>query len=333
MTTRTSAVILFFLLLIESRHSIDAHEVRPGYLEIRQRSAEIYDVLWKVPALGDLRLRLDVRFPEQCSLIGPPVTMQSGDAFLVRRSIRCPGGLEGHSISVDGLLDTMTDVLVRLERTDGTTQVSRLTPAAPSFTVEASPDAFQVAKTYTSLGIEHILLGIDHLLFILALLLVVRGSWMLVKTVTAFTVAHSITLALAALGLVHMPGPPVEATIALSIVFVAAEIVRSDPDNPGLTIRRPWMIAFAFGLLHGFGFAGALSEIGLPQNDIPIALLMFNVGVELGQLAFVFVVLGLWKVVCRFPVHGPVWIEKVPAYGIGIVAAYWTIGRVFALLA
>ena len=130
-----------------------------------------------------------------------------------------------------------------------------------------------------------------------------------------------------------MPGPPVEATIALSIVFVASELVRGDTENPGLTKRRPWLIAFAFGLLHGFGFAGALSEIGLPQQDIPIALLMFNVGVELGQLAFVFVVLGLWKLVRRCPVHGPVWIEKLPAYGIGVVAAYWTIDRVIGFLA
>lgn len=333
MTTRIPAVILLFFLLFEAWHSSDAHEVRPGYLEIRQRSAEIYDVLWKVPALGDLRLRLEVRFPEQCSVTVPPVTMQSGDAFLNRWSIRCPEGLKGHSISVDGLFDTMTDVLVRLERTDGTTQVSRLTPAAPSFTVVASPDIFQVAMTYTSLGIEHILLGVDHLFFILALLFVVRGTWALVRTVTAFTVAHSITLALASLGFVHVPGPPVEAAIALSIVFVAAEIVRRDSDNPGMTERQPWIIAFAFGLLHGFGFAGALSQIGLPRHDIPIALLTFNVGVELGQLAFVFAVLGLWRLVRRFPVHGPVWIGKMPAYGIGIVAAYWTIDRVIALLA
>ena len=333
MTAKIVAVILFFLLLIEAPRSLDAHEVRPGYLEIRQRSAAIYDVLWKVPARGDLRLRLEVRFPDRCSIIDPPVKMRSGGAFLNRWSVRCPEGLEGHSISIDGLVDTMTDVLVRLERADGTTQVARLTPAAPSFTVEASPDALQVSRTYTLLGIEHILLGIDHLLFVLALLLAVRGSWRLVKTVTAFTVAHSITLALASLGMVHVPGPPVEAAIALSIVFVASELVRGDADNPGLTRRRPWMIAFAFGLLHGFGFAGALSEIGLPQQDIPIALLMFNVGVELGQLSFVFVVLGLWRLARRSLIHCPVGLQKLPAYGIGIVAAYWTIDRVFGFLA
>ncbi len=327
----TKVFVVVFILLLNV--ALDAHEVRPGYLEIRQRSAEIYDVLWKVPARGDLRLRLEVRFPEQCSITDPSVQMQSGNAFLERWAVRCPEGLAGHSISIDGLVDTMTDVLVRLEHTNGATQVSRLTPAAPSFMVEATPDALQVAATYTTLGIEHILLGIDHLLFVLALLLVVRGSWTLVKTVTAFTVAHSITLALASLGVVHVPGPPVEATIALSIVFVASEIVRGDTNNPGLTKRRPWMIAFAFGLLHGFGFAGALAEIGLPQQDIPIALLMFNVGVELGQLSFVFVVLGLWRVVRRFPIHGSVWTEKLPAYGIGIVAAYWTIDRVFGILA
>ena len=333
MTTKISAVILVCLLLIEARHFARAHEVRPGYLEIRQRSAEDYDVLWKVPALGDLRLRLEARFPERCLVTRPPVTMQSGDAFLKRWSIRCPGGLEGESISIDGLIDSMTDVLVRLERSDGTTQVLRLTPAAAEFTVATSPGMLQVATTYTTLGIEHILLGIDHLLFILALLFLVRGTWTLVKAVTAFTVAHSITLALASLGFVYVPGPPVEAAIALSIVFVATEIIRRDRGEPGLAQRKPWLIAFAFGLLHGFGFAGALSEIGLPSREIPIALLMFNVGVELGQLAFVVAVLGLWQLIRRVASFGPAWIEKVPAYGIGIVAAFWTIDRVVAMLA
>ena len=333
MTTRALAVIVGSLLVIRAACTLDAHEVRPGYLEIRQRSADTYAVLWKVPARGDLRLRLEVRFPERCSVTVPSVKTQVGNAFLERWSVRCRGGLEGHSISIDGLVDTLTDVLVRLEQTDGTTQVFRLTPAAPRFTVEASPGALRVATTYGGLGIEHILFGSDHLLFVLALLLIVRASWALVKTVTAFTVAHSITLALASLGVVHVPGPPVEAAIALSIVLVASEIVRGDTDSPGLTRRRPWSIAFAFGLLHGLGFAGALSEIGLPQQGLPVALLMFNVGVELGQLAFVMVVLGLWRALKRFAVHRPGRMEKLPAYGIGIVAAYWTIDRVSGFLA
>ena len=329
---RHAAVIAFMTLLLAAPRLLDAHEVRPGYLEIRQRSAEVYDVLWKVPARGDLRLGLEVLFPQQCSVIGPSVRMQTGGAFVDRWSIRCPGGLVNRSISIVGLPDSMTDVLVRFERADGTTQIARLTPAAPTFTVEASSGALQVATTYMILGIEHILLGIDHLLFVLALLLIVRGSWTLVKTVTAFTVAHSITLALASLGMVHMPGPPVEATIALSIVFVASEIARRGEKNPGLTERRPWVVALLFGLLHGFGFAGALSEIGLPQQDIPLALFTFNLGVELGQLAFVFAALALWTAARRLPMRSRAWTGKLLPYGIGIIAAYWTIERVVGFL-
>ena len=178
-------------------------------------------------------------------------------------------------------------MLVRLQRLDGSTQLARLTPSAPSFVVEATPSKTQVVRSYLPLGVEHILTGVDHLLFVLALLIITRGSWRLVKTVTAFTVAHSITLSLAALGFVHVPSAPVEAVIALSIVFVAAEIVHSRQGRPGLTERAPWVVAFTFGLLHGFGFAGALSEIGLPQLDIPLALFSFNVGVEIGQLLFI----------------------------------------------
>jgi len=326
-------LVLTCVALFHAPRPAAAHEVRPGYLEIRQRSADTYDVLWKVPALGELRLRLEARFPEECVVTAPRITTKSGDSFLHRWSIQCPDGLVGRSIAIDGLADTMTDVLVRFERTDGTTQVTRLRPAAPAFTVTASPNLFQVATTYTILGIEHILLGIDHLLFVLALLFVVRGAWPLIKTVTAFTVAHSITLGLAALGLVHVPGPPVEAVIALSIVFVAKEIVSIEAGHPGLTQRQPWIIAFSFGLLHGFGFAGALADIGLPQRDIPVALLSFNIGVELGQLAFVFVILGLVGLVRLFMIESRPWMRTVPVYGIGIVATYWTIERVLAVLA
>ncbi len=193
-------------------------------------------------------------------------------------------------------------MLVRLERLDGTTQVTRLTPSAPSFVVEAAPRALQVARTYLVLGVEHILGGIDHLLFVLALLILVKGTRRLIATVTAFTVAHSLTLAGATLGFVHVPGPPVEAAIALSIVFVAAEIIHSRQGNAGLTERFPWVVAFTFGLLHGFGFASALNEVGLPQAAIPVALLFFNVGVEIGQLLFiaaVFAVIALARRIAR----------------------------------
>jgi hydrogenase/urease accessory protein HupE len=224
---------------------------------------------------------------------------------------------------------------VRLERLDGSTQLARLTPSSPSFVVEATPSKTQVLRSYLSLGVEHILGGIDHLLFVLALLIITRGTWSLIKTVTAFTVAHSITLSLAALGFVRVPPAPVEAVIALSIVFVAAEIVRSRQGRPGLTDRAPWVVAFTFGLLHGFGFAGALSEIGLPQLDIPLALFSFNVGVEIGQLLFIAAVFAIAAVARQIMRHvalpQPVWAWRVAPYVIGSVSAFWLIQRVAAL--
>jgi len=311
-----------------------AHEARPGYLELRQTGAETWSVLWKVPAQGEMRLSIYPRFPESCGLAGEPVAVQAGGAYTERTSIACKGGLAGHAIGIDGLSATMTDVLVHMEGPDATTQITRLTPSAPSFVVEAAPKAIEVARTYLVLGVEHILLGIDHLLFVLALLILVKGTRRLIWTVTAFTLAHSLTLAGATLGFVHVPGPPVEAAIALSIVFVAAEIVHSRQGMEGLTERFPWIVAFTFGLLHGFGFASALSEVGLPQTAIPVALLFFNVGVEIGQLlfiAFVFAVIALARqVMRRFGVSQPAWTWRLPPYAIGSVAAFWSIQRIAA---
>ncbi len=306
----------------------EAHEVRPGYLALRQTGAESFDVLWKVPAKGDLRLSLKARLPENCVAPAPRSSYFGGGASTDRWSVRCDGGLTGRTITIDGLSSTMTDVLVRLERADGTTQVTRLSPSEPSFVVEAAPSAMQVAGTYLGLGVEHILLGIDHLLFVLALLILVEGTRRLVATITAFTVAHSLTLGAATLGFVHVPQTPVEAIIALSIVFVATEIVRSRHGSPGLTQRWPWIVAFTFGLLHGFGFAGALTEIGLPAQAVPLALLFFNVGVELGQLAFIAAVALVMVAARRLALPQPAWAWRVPAYGIGALAAYWTIERV-----
>ena len=256
-------LILILLAVIAAR--VSAHEVRPAYLEMRQTGAETYDVLWKVPARGDnLRLGLYVELPAGCTNVTEPRASLANSAFTERWTVQCPGGLTGGTIHIAGLSTTMTDVLVRLERLDGTTQVTRLTPAAPSFEVAAAAKALGVARTYTVLGVEHILSGIDHLLFVLALLIITRGGWKLVKTVTAFTASHSITLTLATLGYIHVPQRPVEAIIALSIVFVASEIVHTRAGRPGLTARAPWVVAFAFGLMHGVGFASGLSDAGLP---------------------------------------------------------------------
>ncbi len=305
-----------------------AHEVRPGYLELRQTAPDAFAVLWKVPARGEDRFGIRPALPEHCTADAAPAGSFTGDAYVERFTVRCPGGLDGRRIAIDGLTATLTDALVRLERADGGTQTVRLTPAAPSFVVERSPGQLDVALTYLWLGVEHILLGFDHLLFVLALLLLIGGTRRLVATVTAFTVAHSLTLAAATLGLVHVPPQPVEATIALSIVFVAAEIVHAGHGRVGLTERQPWVVAFVFGLLHGLGFAGALAEVGLPLHAIPLALLFFNLGVEAGQLLFIAAVLGVIVLARRAGLAAPAWAWRLPAYGIGSLAAYWTLARV-----
>jgi hydrogenase/urease accessory protein HupE len=330
---KTPNIIAVVLLMAWGLSATDApaHELRPAYLELRETGPDTFDVLWKVPAAAESRrLALYVRFPEGCVNLSEPRGMFSGCAHLERWRVKAPKGLSGERITIDGLPSTMTDVLVRVERLDGTTQVTRLTPAHPSFLVEASPDKLQVVRTYLVLGVEHILTGIDHLLFVLALLLITRGGWLLVKTVTAFTVSHSITLTAATLGFVHVPQRPVEAIIALSIVFVATEILQGYRGRVGIAARAPWVVAFTFGLLHGFGFAGALSEVGLPQGQIPVALLFFNLGVEAGQLIFVAAVLSVIAVVQRIRIPAPRWVELVPPYAIGSVAMFWVIQRVAA---
>jgi hydrogenase/urease accessory protein HupE len=331
---------IFFAL---SSSPVSAHEVRPAYLELRQTGTATYDVLWKVPARGDnMRLGLYVEFPSRTTNVTRPQTLFANDASTERWSIRRTGGLTGDEIHITGLAATMTDVLVRIENLDGTTQVTRVTPSSPSFVVAAAPRALDVTRTYQVLGVEHILFGVDHLLFVLALLILVKGWRKLVGTITAFTIAHSITLAIATLGFVHVPSKPVEATIALSIIFVACEIVHRRQGRSGLTETWPWVIAFSFGLLHGLGFAGALREVGLPQNAIPLALLFFNIGVELGQLLFIGVVMAVITLAVRAgrkfshwnvkPQSAFSWCENISAYAIGGVAAFWLIERTLNFL-
>jgi hydrogenase/urease accessory protein HupE len=319
-----------------------AHEVRPGYLEIRELGADRYAFVWKVPAKGEYRLGLHLQMPAECT-DAPETGLFAGGAFIERWTGTCKGGITGRRIDVEGLSATMTDVLVRVERLDGTTQTTRLTADRAWFEVTALPGRFEVSKTYFALGVEHILLGVDHLLFVLGLLFLV-GSWRrLVATVTAFTVAHSITLAAATLGLVRVPQAPIEATIALSVMFVAAEVLRGAQGKPGLAARAPWVVAFVFGLLHGFGFAGALREVGLPQMDIPLALFFFNVGVEAGQLIFIAAVMAVLSLATRLlrargaagqgPWRTEALVRTPVAYLIGGTAAFWVVQRVAAFWA
>jgi hydrogenase/urease accessory protein HupE len=323
-------IVLAVLAICASIPAAQAHEVRPGYLEIRDAGTDAFDVTWKVPASGEYRLSMYVRLPGNCT--GAPTSGTfAGGAFIERWRASCPGGLIGEKIAIDGLSATRTDVLVRFNRADGSTQTVRLTPEQTSFEATAEPDRWQVAKTYFALGVEHILFGFDHLLFVLGLLFLV-GNWKrLVATVTAFTVAHSITLAAATLGFVQVPQTPVEAAIALSVMFVAAEILHADRGQPGLTARAPWVVAFVFGLLHGLGFAGALREVGLPQLDIPVALLFFNVGVEAGQLMFIAAVVAALSLVSRLSRgRAQVLIRTPAAFVIGSLAAFWVVQRVAA---
>jgi hydrogenase/urease accessory protein HupE len=306
-----------------------AHESRPGYLEINEVEPGQYELFWKVPRRGDMRLSISPVLPVHCEDLLPLSRQATPGAFIERRTVSCGSeGLAGQTVSLSGLSTTITDVLVRVNSFDGESQTLLLKPENPSFTVAAAQPALEVAWAYTRLGIEHILSGIDHLLFVLGLMLLVNGIAQLVKTITAFTLAHSITLAMAALGYVNVPQAPIEAVIALSILFLATELANRDGRQPDLTERIPWVVALSFGLLHGFGFAGALNEVGLPESAIPLALFTFNVGVEIGQLMFVFVVLGLLWILQQSRVRWPAWSTQLPAYAIGSVAAFWCIQRV-----
>lgn len=317
--------VWLLLVLLFMGQAAMAHESRPAYLEINETAAGRYSVLWRTPVLSGMRLPIALRFAEGVRTLIEPVESELNDSLIERRIIDTgPAGLIGQRIEFVGLQASITDVLVRVSRLDGSLTTTLVHPAQPWIEIAATPGAFSVAGTFLAHGIQHILGGFDHLLFVLGLLLVSNG-WMLVKTITAFTLAHSITLALAVLGAVRLPGPPVEATIALSILLLAVEIARKNRGEISFTLQWPWVVAFCFGLLHGFGFAGALAQIGLPQRDLPLALFTFNVGVEIGQLMFVAAALSLRALLLRFRRARPTlrYARPVASYGLGTLAAFW----------
>ncbi len=309
-----------------------AHEVRPGYLELRETAPGVFSVLWKKPARGDLILKIDPAFPAGCAVVGIGSEEMRGGAYVARATIECEDGLTGKTIQIAGLRSTLTDVLVRLHYLNGLQETHLVQPNSPELLVGGPSGVIQRIGAYARLGIEHIALGVDHLLFVLGLLLIVSSTMMLLKTITAFTLAHSITLGIATLGFARAPALPLEAVIALSILFLGPEIVRVWRGESSFTIRHPWVVAFAFGLLHGFGFASGLTAMGLPKDEIPLALLFFNVGVELGQLGFVFVVLGLARSFRTFEIRLPRWAQLVPGYAVGTLGALWFIERAAILL-
>jgi hydrogenase/urease accessory protein HupE len=327
-----SALILILGSCITTTH---AHEMRPAYLEIKETEPGTYDVLWKVPAKGRMRLGLYVRFSEDTENLSEPIASIQGGAYIERYKIYREGGLADTEIYIDGLRSTLTDVLVRFQGLDGSTQVQRLSPERPSFTVKAKPSSGEVAKTYTVLGIQHIWKGIDHLLFVACLMMVAGTRRRLLITITGFTIAHSITLVLSTLDVVRLPVAPVEAVIALSILFLAVEIAKGRKDS--LTYRYPIAVSASFGLLHGFGFAAVLTQIGLPQQDVPVSLLFFNVGVEVGQILFVVGVIAIVSFARKVHALAPILqhsttarLQRCAAYIIGSFASFWMIERIRA---
>jgi len=305
-----------------------AHEARPGYLELWERGTGHYDVFWKQPVAGELALRISPEFPSGCLLDHDESSDLLSDSLLTRFSVQCPWDLSGRTITIAGLELTLTDALVRFHHRNGTEETHLARSSAPSIQLGVSRGVTAGATAYLLLGIVHILAGIDHLLFVLGLLLLVRDRRMLLETVTAFTVAHSITLALATASHLVPPLEPLNAAIALSILFVGVEVLRSQRGADSLTLRHPWVVAFAFGLVHGFGFASGLIAAGMPHAGIALALLLFNVGVEIGQLGFILLLLALAAAFRQLQIRWPHPAEIFPAYLVGVLGAAWSIERI-----
>ncbi len=297
-----------------------AHEVRPAYLALAEQGDGSWTVMWKQPLLEGRQLPLTPTFVPACKLESSRPPEFAGTATLMYYTAHCP--LHEARLTIDGLSATLTDVLVRVDRADGSTANHLLRSSSPSVDLSSQTPS---ATSYLILGIEHLLFGIDHVLFVVGLVLLIPGRLDLLKTITAFTVAHSITLALSVLELVRVPQAPVEAIIALSILFLARELAMPADRRSVLTRARPWIMAMLFGLLHGFGFAGVLAEIGLPRDQLALSLFLFNVGIEVGQLVVILVMLllvrGLSRLTAsRMPQTAYVWV-------MGCVAGMWTLDR------
>ena len=324
--------IIFFILAVISAINTHAHEVRPGFLEISEREQGLFDVKWKVPKRGDATLAIKPILPDNLKKVGLSSSYSIPGAWVEQSTYESDSPILGKTISINGLNAVQTDVLLQINMIDGTSYSAILKPNSPSYDIPLEPTKYGVALSYWEMGLIHILEGFDHLLFLLAIMLIITGLGNLLKTITAFTVAHSITLGLAALGFVNVPVAPTEAVISLSIVFLAVEVVRDKMGKKTITRSYPWIVAFIFGLFHGLGFANALFEIGLPQNSIPLALLMFNVGVETGQIIFLLVVLIFLSILRRVNIYWPKGTWRLAPYTIGGIAGFWTIQRIISFL-
>lgn len=311
-----------------------AHESQPATLELRELGTDRYDLTWRAPTYFGARHPAGLELPATWTTVAGPTSAPLPDSEVSRRVVTVgAGGVDGAVIRFPRLDLTTTEVFVRLVRLDGTATTLLARPARPFVELHGDRAWFVVAGEYTALGVHHILLGIDHLSFVVGLLLIVRGRVSLLKTITAFTVAHSITLGIATLGHARVAQAPLNATIALSILFLGPEIVRAWRGQTSLTIRYPWGVAFGFGLLHGFGFASGLATAGMTRAELPIALCSFNVGVELGQLAFIALALALTRAWRVLEVRWPRWAELAPAYVVGSLGAFWSLQRTAVLIA
>lgn len=328
-----SQLVWVIACVVLSASVASAHEARPAYLELKETAPGQFTVLWRTPVLAGMRLPVALALPDSVKNVSEPTVEELADSVVERRTIDAgANGLAGQRIEFPGLQLTIADVLVRVEMLDGRKWTTIVHPSQPWVEVAAAQSWAGVMGTYIVQGIRHILLGADHILFVLGLLLIVKDRWMLLKTVTAFTVAHSVTLATATLGYAKVPVLPLNAAIALSILFLGPGIVRSWRGETSFTIRHPWVVAFAFGLLHGFGFASALTSAGLPRHELPLALVSFNLGVELGQLGFVALILALERSFHILEVRWPRWVRALPGYTVGSLGAFWTLQRITLLV-
>jgi hydrogenase/urease accessory protein HupE len=310
-----------------------AHPLAPSLFDLRERESGVLEIVWKMSLLQPSGTDLRPELPPHCSPVSAPTARRDASSFTLRWAEDCGSrGIVGERLRVVGLDRSRTDALVRVELRDGRRLQAVLSGGDASFIVSERQRPARVVIDYVDLGVKHILSGLDHLLFVLGLVLLVQSRRTLLYTVTAFTLGHSVTLSLAVLGFVDFPPRLVEFAIALSILVLAAELSRPSEGEPHVLRRRPWALAFVFGLLHGLGFAGALAAVGLPPEEIPLSLLSFNVGIELGQLAFIAVVLLARAALRTRAARGPAWLQAAPAYAIGSLAAFWCIERATALV-
>lgn len=319
-------------LVLAGASAARAHPLAPALLQLREGADGRVEVTWKTPLLRPRGTAPEPVLPSRCRPVTPPTAVPDATGVLVRWTVACgPGSLVGERVGVAGLRRDAPGAVVRVEVADGRVVEGVVFAGEPSLTIPERPSARRVVAGYVRLGVTHILGGPDHLLFVLGLVLL-GGTWRrLLGTLTAFTVGHSITLALAVLGVVTVPTGPIEAAIAASVFVLAVEVAR--PPGTATVIRRhPWTMALAFGLLHGLGFAAALREAGLPAGDIPLALLSFNLGIEAGQVLFVLAVVLVGRALGRGRARLPALLRLAPRYAMGVLAAFWWLERTVALL-